>query len=162
MNTRKFTREDLENRLKANRSLSEVNPYLSAGSTAPRLASQSPQESSEGRSGHIVPIKLPKKRGMNKTEAQFEAILRHQHPFCEVLYERYTFKLADDLRYTPDFAVVYLDEKIDFYEVKGRHIFSRALHKPKMAADMFLHRFYLAQKTDSGWEVTRLKGKVDK
>lgn len=109
------------------------------------------------------------KRGRKKTQAEseYELILRLAHPDSKVLYEAYTLKLAPDTRYTPDLAVVepYIQvitgntgpSRIDFYEVKGRYIFAKALNKPKIAAAMFPHhRFFLASKTANGWSVKQL------
>lgn len=70
----------------------------------------------------VVVTRPKKKRGMNKTEAEYAAALA-----CDVRhgdiqwfdYEAITLKLADDCRYTPDFVVVHLDGRIEFREIKG-------------------------------------------
>lgn len=94
-------------------------------------------------------------RKMNRTEAEYQAMLRAQYPEAEIKYEAYTLKLANGVRYTPDFAVCHRDRTVDFHEVKGRFIFSRALVKPRVAATTFPHhRFFLAQKIAGSWTVT--------
>lgn len=82
-------------------------------------------------------------------------------PNANIRYEGYTLKLADGCRYTPDFAVEHADGTLEFHETKGAFIFSKALTKPKTAAELFPHRFVLAQKLKSGWKITPLKGKID-
>ncbi len=60
--------------------------------------------------------------GMNKTEAaralDLEAMKRAGQ-IVEWWYERWTFKLADDLRYTPDFVLQRPDGSLEVEEVKG-------------------------------------------
>ncbi len=103
----------------------------------------------------------PKGRQPNRTEREYELILRAQFPHATIRYEAYTLKLAEGCRYVPDFAVEHADGTLEFYEIKGRFIFSKALTKPKTAAELFPQRFTLAQKTESGWEITPLRGKID-
>jgi hypothetical protein len=103
-----------------------------------------------------------KRRSMNRTEAEYQRILQTKYPDAVIRYEAYTLTLAPALRYTPDFSVKHLDSTMDFHEVKGRFIFSRALNKPKMAAQMFgEHRFFLAQKIDGQWNVSLLTRNPD-
>lgn len=60
--------------------------------------------------------------GMNNTERaraiDLEAMKR-AGLIAEWWYEKWTFKLADDLRYTPDFIVQKLDGSLEVEEVKG-------------------------------------------
>jgi hypothetical protein len=70
-------------------------------------------------------MKLPSRdlfEGMNKTEKhraiQLEA-LKRDGQIREWWYEMITLKLADDCRYTPDFAIVENDGHLRFEEVKG-------------------------------------------
>lgn len=112
----------------------------------------------------LGPVKVRRKK--TQAESEYELILRLAHPDSKVLYEAYTLKLAPDTRYTPDLAVVTAvreewdgvrSMQIDFYEVKGRYIFAKALNKPKIAAAMFPHhRFFLASRTTNGWSVKQL------
>lgn len=58
---------------------------------------------------------------MNKTETAYRDHLRALKAAGEVLdfrFEAITLKLAQDLRYTPDFFVLKPDGSIEFHEVK--------------------------------------------
>jgi hypothetical protein len=65
-------------------------------------------------------------------------------------FEAVTLKLADDTRYTPDFAVMLTNGTIEMHEVKG---FMRddARVKLRVAARLFPFVFRLARKTKDGW-----------
>jgi len=100
--------------------------------------------------------KLPKAKGrqrytpgvMNKTEQAFAAALelrKHRGEVAWFDFESWTFKLAKDLRYTPDFPVMDSDGLITCYDVKGRtvkdgvsgpYIKDGSLEKIKMAAKL--------------------------
>jgi hypothetical protein len=71
---------------------------------------------------------------MNKLETAYSERLTAQG--LPWFYERVTFKLADDTRYTPDFLVLMPDNTMHFHETKG---FMRddANVKIKVAASMF-------------------------
>ncbi len=59
---------------------------------------------------------------MNKTEARYAEYLELQRLAGAVLewrFEQFTFKLGPDLRYTPDFFVLFPDGFIAFHELKG-------------------------------------------
>ena len=95
---------------------------------------------------------------MNGTEAKMAAFLEAKKQVGEVLwyaFEQYTLKLANDTRYTPDFAVMLADGTLEFWEVKG---FWRddAKVKIKVAAAMFPHRFLgcrlIPNKRGGDWE----------
>jgi hypothetical protein len=101
---------------------------------------------------------------MNGTEEKMAAFLDQKKTVGEVLqywFEAYTFKLAPDTRYTPDFAVMLSDYTLEFWEVKG---FMRddANVKIKVAAQMFPHVFRLckvrAKKHGGGWEIKTIGG----
>lgn len=87
--------------------------------------------------------------GMNKLETSFAMLQESRKRAGKIVlwrYERFTLKLADDTRYTPDFYVLELDGSVSLIEVKG---FMRddALVKLKVAASQFPEfRFYLFQK----------------
>lgn len=72
------------------------------------------------------------------------------------LFESVTLKLADDTRYTPDFAVMLADGTLEFHEVKG-WMEEAAFVRIKVAAEKFPIRFLLVRakdrKANSGWDV---------
>lgn len=101
--------------------------------------------------------------GMNKTEKMWAISLEARKRRGEIhdwMYERVTFKLGDDCRYTPDFFVILLDGMIEIYETKGAFIREDARVKLKAAATMFpFFRFVLAQykkKVWTAWEIRRV------
>jgi len=109
-------------------------------------------------------IEKPRKqRQMNHTERELMMMLQRENPCALIRYEAYTLKLAPQLRYTPDFSVKQLTGnletgRIDFYECKGAFVWSRALNKPKMAAQMFEeHRFFIAQKRNGKWRIEQIQ-----
>lgn len=97
------------------------------------------------------------RHAMNKTEARYNAVLEGRYQRGEIKgygFQRYTFRLADDTRYTPDFHVVTLDDVLEFHEVKGGFAREDAILKLKLAAEMFPHPFKLAKWTkESGWKI---------
>ena len=87
---------------------------------------------------------------MTKTEARFYAILALQLQEGKIIridYEAHTFRLANNLRYTPDFGVLFIQENGDnvaFYEVKGSAFFAssksnqiNSVNKCKVAASLY-------------------------
>lgn len=59
----------------------------------------------------------------NKTEAEYGRILEARKQAGEIewyAFEGITFKLADDTRYTPDFAVMLAGGAMEMHEIKGR------------------------------------------
>jgi hypothetical protein len=137
-----------------------LNPHV-FGPTAAAGGPQRPVSAS-------LPVKVAEssKRAvkMTRTEAQYEAMLRRENPDAQIQFERYTLKLANDCRYTPDFAVIRKAQHadvwmIEFHEVKGAFLFGGAtksatassLTKPKLAAELFpWHRFFRATKDKEG------------
>lgn len=111
---------------------------------------------------------IAKTRKMTRTEAEFELILKQRFPEAEIEWEKFTFKLANDCRYTPDFSVL-LNGIYEFWEVKGKFLFKGAtksathtsLTKPKVAAEKFNFRFHFAQKIDGEWHIKDLRGRID-
>lgn len=94
---------------------------------------------------------------MNQTETAYAELLEANKQAGEILwysFEGMTFKLADNTRYTPDFAVMRADGLIEIHEVKG---FWRddARIKIKVAAELFPFRFIAvkkrAKKAGGGW-----------
>ena len=92
---------------------------------------------------------------MTKTEARFYLILElelKEGKIIRIDYERHTFRLAHNLRYTPDFGVLYAPSHGDcvaFYEVKGSAFHASAksnqinsVNKCKMAASLYPEYFW--------------------
>jgi hypothetical protein len=100
---------------------------------------------------------------MNNTEREAAGMLdalKARGDVLEYWFERVTFKLADDCRYTPDFQVLRRDGTVEFVEIKGGFVREDARLKIKMAAESQPFRFTVWQKknkTDGGgwtvWEV---------
>jgi hypothetical protein len=95
-------------------------------------------------------------RGMNKTEEaraiDLEAMKR-AGLIVEWWYERWTFKLADDLRFTPDYVIQENSGELRIEEIKG---FWRddARAKIKMFAALFPFRVTaLKRNKNGGWDV---------
>jgi len=95
---------------------------------------------------------------MNGTERSYAALLESRRLAGEIVdywFERLTFKLADDCRYTPDFIVMMPDGELQAHEVKG---FFRedALIKIKVAAQQFpftfIAVFKLSKRDGGGWK----------
>lgn len=58
----------------------------------------------------------------NRTEAAYEQYLEQRKMVGEILwyeFEAITFRLADDVRYTPDFAVMLASGLLEMHELKG-------------------------------------------
>ena len=102
--------------------------------------------------------KLPAARGrairrvvgeMNNTEKAYaDTVLEPMRLAGEVAhywFEQFTFKMADDLRYTPDFVVQLTSGVLECHEVKG-HWEEDARIKIRMAAQLFPFRFVAIRK----------------
>jgi hypothetical protein len=96
---------------------------------------------------------------MNGTErSYFETILKPRQLAGEIVridFEKHTFKLADDTRYTPDFWCLMADGTVEIHEVKG-FMEDDALVKIKVAASMFPEFRFLSmskrpKKDGGGW-----------
>lgn len=94
---------------------------------------------------------------MNKTESAYAERLewlKHEGKVAWYLFEGITLKLADNTRYTPDFAVENELGELEMHEVKG---FWRddARVKIKVAASIFPFRFIAvkmkSKKEGGGW-----------
>ena len=80
---------------------------------------------------------------MNKTERAFADILEARRLTGEVLewaFEPEKFRLADNTFYTPDFRVIFADEMVMFFEVKG-HWEDDARVKIKVCAEQHPYPF---------------------
>lgn len=94
---------------------------------------------------------------MNKTEAAYGESLEQRKAAGEVAwfkFEGVKLRLADNTFYTPDFAVMLADGRMEMHEVKG-YWQDDARAKIKIAADMYPFRFIAlkakAKKDGGGW-----------
>lgn len=101
-------------------------------------------------------VKPRRAKSMNKTEREYYDKLLAIYPSEDVKWEAYTLRMASRACYTPDFSVTFPYGRLEFHEVKGAYIFSKALVKLRIAAELFPHKFYLAQKNKTGWEVQEI------
>lgn len=149
-----------------NRALAK-NKHLSIGDKPPEFVRNSHTVTSEDTKPLKTAETIPKPK-KSKTEAEYELILKAIHPGSEILFGCYTFLLAPKLRYKPDLCVSFPNGLLHFYEIKGKYLFMGAhksattatLSKPRMAASLFNHRFFIAQKIDGEWRVEALYGKA--
>lgn len=119
--------------------------------------------------------KFPRPRGrtvrrapgeMNKTEAEYARRLDARKAAGEIAcywFERYTLRLADGCRYTPDFMVMLPDGEMEIHEVKGGFVEDDALVKLKVCAETLPHTVRMFQKlpakSGGGWK-ERVFGEV--
>lgn len=77
---------------------------------------------------------------------------KHLGEVVDVLYQRVTYKLADDTRYTPDFVVILAGGRVEHHEVKGQKR-EDAMVKFKVAAEQMcsLGAFVMVTKDDGSW-----------
>jgi hypothetical protein len=101
--------------------------------------------------------RIAKPRGMTGIEASWEAQLLIEKAAGEILWYKYegiTLKLADDTRYTPDFAVMEKDNSLGFHEVKGPYRREDSFVKLKVAASIFPFAFFMVTRDKDGkWNV---------
>jgi hypothetical protein len=88
---------------------------------------------------------------MNKTEEAYAELLQIRKLAGEIIewqFEAVTFKLAEDTRFTPDFAVLLATGEQEFIDAKGGGpIDPKSLVKIKCAAEKFPQfRFVIEQK----------------
>ena len=107
-----------------------------------------------------------RRKGMNKLEARYALYLEAQKSVQQIAayqYENVTLKLANDVRYTPDFLVVARDEegyaRIEFHEVKGGFMRDDARVKLRVAARQFpMFTFRLCRyDAKRGWTITEVE-----
>jgi hypothetical protein len=96
---------------------------------------------------------------LNKTETEYEAVLKNRMHMGEVLWYRFEglkLRLADNTFLTPDFAVMLASGVLEVHEVKGRWE-DDARAKTKIAASMYPFRFIAVtkqtKKAGGGWDV---------
>lgn len=98
---------------------------------------------------------------MNKTEAEYAALLQRRCHVGDVAWFRFEgvkLRLADNTFYTPDFAVMRSTGQMEMHEVKGFWT-DDARVKIKVAADQYPFEFVAvrkqAKKDGGGWEEER-------
>ena len=96
---------------------------------------------------------------MNKTEAAYDAHLKHKQLTGEIAWYRFEgikLRLADNTFYTPDFAVMRADGVMELHEVKGFWT-DDARVKTKVAADQYPFRIVAvkaqSKKAGGGWQL---------
>lgn len=116
-----------------------------------------------------VPEKPQKKiirqgaKPMNKTEARFQRdwldVWKHEGAILEYFFEDVTLRLANGVRYTPDFAAYNASGGSDYYEIKGGGpIQDDSIVKIKCAAAKFTrHQFYLCQWKQGQWIIQKVE-----
>lgn len=112
--------------------------------TPPRLPARA-----TGRTRHVAGTP-------NKTEARYiTEVLQPAVARGEIVkwwFERFTMKLADDTRYTPDFLCQLASGELVLHEVKG-FMEEDARVKIAVAAEYFPFRLYIAKFLKNAWEV---------
>jgi len=104
---------------------------------------------------------------MNGTEKRYAAVLDARLLAGEIawyVFESITLKLADDTRYTPDFAVMLSDGSFEFHEVKGFAL-EDSVVKWKVAGERFPFVFrmiWVRKKADGGGWLVRTYGERDR
>lgn len=89
----------------------------------------------------------------NKLEAEFGDYLRGWYSRAMIYEQAITLRLANGLRYTPDW-IVCRQLGTFCYEVKGRHAWDDALAKLKMAAGVYpMWGWFLVWKEGQSWEL---------
>lgn len=95
---------------------------------------------------------------MNKTESSYANLLELEKRAGNVAWYKFEgikFRLADNTYYTPDFAVMRSDGRLEIHETKGFWT-DDARVKIKVAADMYPIAFFAfkpkAKKLGGGWE----------
>lgn len=93
---------------------------------------------------------------MNGAETAYSELLTVRHIAGEVQswsFEAHTFRLADNLRFSPDFEVVLSDGTIEYVDVKGstkrEATDPKSRVKIKMAAQSFPHFVWVQEKRRS-------------
>lgn len=126
------------------------NPHLRRIDDAARPAAAAPAKRQ---------VQQHRRGVMNKTEAAFAAELdlwKKAEEIVEYWFERVTFLLADDLRYTPDFMVLDHAGRFKFYEVKG---FMRddARVKARTFVQLFPFPLIVVRRKAPGWEYEQMR-----
>lgn len=99
-------------------------------------------------------LRQDSKPSMNKLEREFFAYITRLHPTVKFHVQAVTFKLANGLRYTPDFTGLINGQQMA-YETKGVWVDGDSFPKLKMAATVFTDtKFVLCwkDKTSGAWQ----------
>lgn len=96
---------------------------------------------------------------MNKTEAEYEQLLKLRQAADEILWYKFEgikLRLADNTFYSPDFFVMLANGELEAHEVKGGFWTDDARVKTKIAASLYPFRiiaFTKRSKRDGGgWD----------
>ena len=107
--------------------------------------------------GGMLALGRLKAGAMNKTEAEYGQLLERLKASGDVLWYRFEgvkLRLADATFYSPDFAVMRADGRLQMVEVKG-FMLDDANVKLKVAAGMYPFEFLLVRKRQKskggGW-----------
>ncbi|WP_454826057.1 hypothetical protein [Paraburkholderia xenovorans] len=121
-----------------------------------RAALDSPREAAKKALQALGRLKVG---AMNQTEQRYARHLEDRKRAGEIVwygFEAWKFRLADSTFYTPDFAVMLADGRIECHEVKG-HWQDDARVKIKVAAYQHPVRFIAvtakSKKAGGGWQV---------
>lgn len=113
---------------------------------------------------------------MNKTEARYARevldLLVERGDVLKYWFEEWTFKLGPDLRYTPDFVVLFADGSLEVREVKARDKRTgkyRAEDDARVKMKVFADTMPLAmgvvwpgpRGSEQSWELTILSPSID-
>jgi hypothetical protein len=100
----------------------ESNSDRAAWTAWVALGADEKTPSPAGPGGRIKALGRLKPGERNKTEARYEAYLETRRQCGEVLwyaFEAFTFKLADNVRLTPDFIVLLANGVLEAHDTKG-------------------------------------------
>lgn len=103
-------------------------------------------------------------KAKNKLEQQWESELERKKNAGEIAwfgYEAMTFKLADDVRYTPDFMVMLPDGRLQAQECKGSFWPDKNKQKFKVAREQLWFLDFVVVRRDAlkrggAWRVTAI------
>jgi hypothetical protein len=100
-------------------------------------------------------IRQSEKPLMNKLETEW-----YQRPNEDMRWMRcqaITFKLANGVRFTPDFVWLCSSDRLRAYEIKGKHAWDDSLVKLKFAATAYPQiEWYLCWKQNGQWQEQRV------
>lgn len=90
----------------------------------------------------------------NRAESEFGIRLRNEFPSDAIYEQAITFRLANGVRYTPDW-VRFSETFPHCYEVKGKHSWDDAIVKLKVAANLYRHfSWWICFKSPQGeWQM---------
>lgn len=87
----------------------------------------------------------------NKLETEFGAWLHGTYPLATIAEQAITFRLANGVKYTPDW-IVFGNIFVSCFEVKGKHTWDDAIVKVKVAASLYPDiRWLMVWKLNGEW-----------